>query len=100
MDELYIYRNELKNKIILKYKIIGISSEMILSKELFKSNVDLVPFVEEVFSTSFKSAASRTLLAAKIIRLINNCSDRQIFSIKTKLYNYIRRILINGRVES
>lgn len=49
MDELYIYRNELKNKIIPKYKIIGISSEMILSKELFKSNVDLVPFVEEVF---------------------------------------------------
>lgn len=65
MDELYIYRNELKNKIIPKYKIIGISSEMILSKELFKSNVDLVPFVEEVFSTSFKSAAKQNFTGSE-----------------------------------
>lgn len=95
MDELYIYRNELKNKIIPKYKIIGISSELILSKELFKNNIDLVSFIEVVFSTSFRPYVirSRTLLLARISRLINDCSDEQLFNVKTKLYSYIGRVL-------
>lgn len=97
MDELYIYRNELKNKIIPKYKIIGISSELILSKELFKNNIDIVPFIEVVFSTSFRPYVikSRTLLLARVSSLINDYSDEQLFNVKTKLYNYIGKALTN-----
>lgn len=33
---LILYRNELKNKVLPKYKILGIVTEIILSKELFQ----------------------------------------------------------------
>ena len=46
MEELRIYRNELKNKKPPKYKLIGIVSEIILSEELFKRNIDTKSFLK------------------------------------------------------
>ena len=36
--QLILYRNELKNSKIQTYKLIGIVSELVLSKEIFKNN--------------------------------------------------------------
>lgn len=52
---LILYRNELKNKVLPKYKILGIVTEIILSKELFQKNVDLKPFLENVLGSPIKT---------------------------------------------
>ena len=49
--ELILFRNELKNKFIPKYKLIGIVSELLLSKQIFLKNMDIEDFLmESVFS--------------------------------------------------
>ena len=45
-DKIVIIRNDLKNKIISDYKISGIIVVILLSKEIFPHNADLVPCVE------------------------------------------------------
>ena len=42
---LILYRNELKNKNIAKYKVIGIVAELLLSKKIFNKNVDIEKFL-------------------------------------------------------
>ena len=49
-NDLILYRNELKNKLIPKYKLIGIVSSLLLSKEIFKNNAAVYDFVKDVFS--------------------------------------------------
>ena len=47
--QLILYRNELKNSKIQTYKLIGIVSELVLSKEIFKNNIDIEDFIVNVF---------------------------------------------------
>ena len=43
--QLILYRNELKNSKIQTYKLIGIVSELVLSKrKFFKNNIDIEDF--------------------------------------------------------
>ena len=53
--ELILFRNELKNKSIPKYKIIGIVSELLLSRQIFLKNADIEEFLSEVFGLKFKT---------------------------------------------
>ena len=53
--ELILFRNELKNKSIPKYKIIGIVSELLLSKQIFAKNADIEEFLSDVFGMKFKA---------------------------------------------
>ena len=88
---LILYRNELKNKVLPKYKILGIVTEIILSKELFQKNVDLKPFLENVFGVSYKDYVmrSRTMILARTNRLINESSEEKQSEYRKKLNIYI-----------
>lgn len=69
---LVIFRNELKNKSVSRYKVIGIVSELIYSKEVFKRNEDIKDFLKKVFVIEFKEYVmkSRTLIVARVGREI------------------------------
>ncbi|MFR8990612.1 MAG: hypothetical protein ACLVH9_05530 [Fusobacterium sp.] len=71
-NNLILYRNELKNKSIYKYKIAGIVSELLFSKKIFSKNSDIKLFLKEVFELEFKEYVmkSRTLIVSHIIKLI------------------------------
>ena len=90
MDELKIYRNELKNSKPPKYKLIGIVSEIILS-ELFDRNIDIKSFLMEVFNKEFNEYvyASRTTIVSRTIRLIEDCEDKVYLEYKNNLYKFI-----------
>ena len=77
--QLILYRNELKNSKIQTYKLIGIVSELVLSKEIFKNNIDIEDFIVNVFNLRFKDYLykSRTLLVARLTREILN-NDNQL----------------------
>lgn len=71
-NNLIIYRNELKNKQVYKYKIIGIVSEVIFSKDVFPKNKDIKEFLLNVFSIEYKEYVmkSRSMIVARICRYI------------------------------
>lgn len=88
---LIMYRNELKNKIIPRYKIIGITVELILSKELFKKNSDLDFFLNDIFSVQYKEYVmkSRTMIVSRICRLIETSTEDQYLLIRKNILEFI-----------
>lgn len=89
-NNLILYRNELKNKNIPKYKIVGIVVELIFSKEIFKSNKEVGIFLKDVFNIEFKSYVmkSRTIIASKLCKEILNDMNSQY---KNKLIEFINK---------
>lgn len=87
---LVLFRNELKNKNVSKYKLIGITTELILSRVIFKKNSDISEFVQEIFSVSYKDyiLKSRTTIVAHTCRLIVNQED---FKNKDKLLHFVNK---------
>ena len=89
--ELILYRNELKNKSIHKYKIIGMVSELLLSKKVFSNNQAIQEFLSDVFSLEFKEYVfrSRTLIVARVTREILKIDDDSTY--KNKLYDFVQQ---------
>ncbi|WP_143076538.1 hypothetical protein [Peptostreptococcus sp. D1] len=71
--------------------MIGILSEMILSKEIFQKNSDIDEFITNVFDISFKHYVykSRTLIVAKTTRIIYNTEE--IYKYQKNVYSYINK---------
>ena len=88
-NSLILYRNELKNRIIPKYKLIGIITELIYSKDIFAKNKDISNFVKDIFDIELKDSVvkSRTMIVAKISKKI--IGSESIIDYKNKLYNFI-----------
>ncbi|MEI2282732.1 hypothetical protein [Paenibacillus polysaccharolyticus] len=91
MNELIIYKNELKNSKPARYKVIGIVSKLLLSKELFKKNEEIAEFLKTVFQVEFKEyvMSSRTLIVARTVKLIETLEDNDYVVSKKLLYKYI-----------
>lgn len=73
-SNLILYRNELKNKQVYKYKLIGIIAELIFSKKIFPKNKDIIIFLNDVFDITYKDyiIKSRTTIVAKVSKKINS----------------------------
>ena len=89
--ELILFRNELKNKFIPKYKLIGIVSELLLSKQIFLKNMDIEDFLMEVFVLKFKAYLyrSRTMIVARVTKEIIAMEKDNEY--KNKLYKFIQK---------
>lgn len=89
-ENLILYRNELKNKNIPKYKIIGIIVELIFSKEIFKSNKEIGIFLKEVFNIEFKNYVmkSRTMIVSRVCKKILDDSN---INYKNRLIEFINK---------
>lgn len=88
---LVLYRNELKNNLIPRYKIIGIIAELLLSKEIFKKNSDISVFLENIFSITYKNyiLKSRTLIVAHCCKMLETCEEREYNYYKKRLLQFI-----------
>ena len=84
--DLILFRNELKNKTIPKYKIIGIVSQLLLSRKIFPANIDIEKFLKDIFELEFKTYLfrSRTLIVARVTREILASEN------DNKLYNFVQ----------
>ena len=54
MDNRFLYRSSLKSKDIPKFQMMGITSELILSKQVFPKNIEITSFLNVVFNVEFK----------------------------------------------
>lgn len=98
-DSLIIYLNELKNKIVPKYKIIGITTQLIFSTSMYKRNSDIEPFLSEIFNLSFRPYVikSRTLIASRVSRVISESDSSDIELVKRNLYSYLDKKLTKDK---
>lgn len=89
--ELIIYRNELKNSKVPKYKLIGIVTEILISKEIFKKNFEIGLFLKEIFDIDYKEYVmkSRTMIIARTSRIIHNSENNEYINYKKNLYLFI-----------
>ncbi|MBT2644759.1 hypothetical protein J7I80_21300 [Bacillus sp. ISL-41] len=95
-NKLNYYRSELKSKNIPKYKLVGITTELILNTTIFSRNEDLVPFLRAIYKLNYKEyiIKSRTMILAR--------SVRDIYSMDNKEYEILRKKLLeflNGYLE-
>ena len=82
--DLTLFRNELKNSKVPRYKMIGIMSELLLDKDVFKKNSDIVIFLQDVLGLKFKDYVikSRTLIMAKTGRIVHNLDEKEYMLFK------------------
>ena len=97
--DLIIFRNELKNKTIPKYKIIGIVSQLLLSRKIFPANIDIEKFLVDIFKLKFKTYLfkSRTLIIARMTREILSSENDNIY--KNRLYQFVQEKIENLKAE-
>ena len=88
-SDLLRFRNELKNKYVAAYKLVGIVSTLLFSKEIFKANKDILPFLETMFVEPFSASTkkSRPAMVGKASKLILSNKDTSI--LKKKLVEFI-----------
>ena len=98
--DLILFRNELKNKTIPKYKIIGIVSQLLLSRKIFPANIDIEKFLNDIFELEFKTYLfrSRTLIVARVTREILSSENDNVY--KNKLYNFVQEKIENLKKET
>ncbi|KEI92421.1 hypothetical protein [Clostridium botulinum] len=75
---------------VLKYEFYAIFSKLILSKEINKSNKDVVLFLNN-FNIKFKNYAtrSRTIMLAKTLREINGSDIKRLKYIRSVLFKIL-----------
>ena len=95
MNNLVILRNDLKNKKPPRYKVIGITSELILSKKVFENNRNIIPFLDKVFDIEFREyvISSRTNIVARTSRIIYQSEDIDYVKYKNNLYDFIDKLI-------
>lgn len=91
MDNKFLYRSSLKSKEVQKFQVMGIVTEIVLSKEEFPKNSDIVPFLEQIFKVQFKEYVmrSRTLIVSRLMRLVDNSDEEAFKSYRVKLLKYV-----------
>lgn len=94
--------NDLRNpkkQLDISYTI-GTVTLLIYSKEVFKNNKDIVPFLEKVFNISYLPYVikSRTLICAKIGRELHIMDKNDIKHINSNLLNYFQLDTFNNKL--
>ncbi len=97
--DLTLFRNELKNSKVPRYKMIGIMSELLLDKDVFKKNSDIVIFLQDVLGLKFKDYVikSRTLIMAKTGRIVHNLDEKEYMLFKKNLMWFIGNVIDKAR---
>lgn len=89
--------NSSKNKL---EHAIGLNTIIILSKDIFNKNEDINDYLKVVFDTSFLPYVikSRTLIIAKVSRLIYSYDQKELNSLSRKMQTYFN--IDNPQTES
>lgn len=94
-NKLNYYRSELKLKNVAKYKLIGITTELILNTSIFTKNEDIVPFLKKIYGLSYKEyiIKTRTMILARTARDIYKMDDKKYEIIRKNLFNFVNEYL-------
>ncbi|TYR72701.1 hypothetical protein FZC79_22010 [Rossellomorea vietnamensis] len=90
-SKLNYYRSELKSKNVPKYKLIGITTELILNTSIFLKNEDIIPFLDAVYNLTYKEyiIKSRTMILARTARDIYKMENKEYESARKRLLDFV-----------
>lgn len=91
-NKFHLYQSELRSKNIPRYKMIGIVTEILLSKEVFPKNEDISAFLSHVFGIVYKEYVlkSRTTILARCIREIYIVEEKKFELYRKQLLDYVK----------
>ncbi len=97
-NNLHMLKERLRRKDFNKIDLLGTIAILIISKEVFKKNVDASVFIEKNIGEKFPGYVikSRTLMAARTCRIIINCTDEEIVSINKNLIRYLHETIVDS----
>ncbi|MCM7812729.1 hypothetical protein M8S76_05795 [Enterobacter hormaechei] len=89
--------NKANNMPMTKENFLGLVIMLILSKDVFRTNLDVGEFINKTFKISFLNYVirSRTLMCAKICRHINELDDNDVKLAHAHFLNNINTLDIN-----
>ncbi|MGX8791755.1 hypothetical protein ACW0TQ_08240 [Oceanobacillus sp. M60] len=84
--------NRLSHNNVDYIDIIGLNVAILYSKEIFQKNSDINEFLEKVYNITFLPYVmkSRTLIVARITRVLNNKNKNELNEIRRKLIDYLK----------
>lgn len=99
MDNVLYYINILNRSDLKKYTLMGLNSEILLSKELFKYNSEISTYLLNVFDIQFRPYVmqSRTMIVARITREIYKYNDKQVSIVRKRMLKYFKSINIKEK---
>lgn len=76
-----------------RYTYVGITIDMILSKDIFTTNKNIEPFLQAVYNLKFKEYVinSRTNICARLIRHLTALGDEELKKSKMKIVEYLNQ---------
>lgn len=93
--ELYRFMSMIKESRVSKEMFIGTIVMMMLNKKIFDKNISLSKFVNEAFNLSLPLyiVRSRTLMVAKICRIIFSCDNDTITIYRNNVFNLLENMI-------
>ncbi|CUO13257.1 hypothetical protein EAI89_19105 [Eubacterium sp. am_0171] len=93
-NNIAIIRNYLKKTNLDIIDLIGIITVLIIKKDVIKKNSDVGEFVNNILKVKFPEYVirSRTLIAARVSRILLELDDDKIENIKENILKYIDKI--------
>ena len=87
-NNIAIIRNYLKKTNLDIIDLIGIITVLIIKKDVIKKNSDVGEFVNNILKVKFPEYVirSRTLIAARVSRILLELDDDKIENIKEKIF--------------
>lgn len=88
------YMQKKWNSSLDKYEVVGLFCMMILSKDLFRNNINASEFVLKTLDYDCPNyiKKSRTLMIAKVVRLISSFEEKELCSLKSKCHNFYNEL--------
>ncbi|MEX2995078.1 hypothetical protein [[Clostridium] scindens] len=89
-----IIQSYLKKNSFGHVELIGITTLLIISKDILKKNLEVSNFLSDVLGVRFPAYVikSRTLMAARVGRIITDLEESQILSVKKNIIEYLNQI--------
>lgn len=96
-----LIQSYLKKNSISVIDLIGIIALMIITRDIFKKNSEVYDFVNDILDVHFPQYVikSRTLMVARINRLLVGMDESQIKKIQLNLTSYLEEVNISEMEE-
>lgn len=89
------FRSELKSKNVARYKVVGITTEIILDPDIFAKNDDVAIFLQSVYGLSFKDyiLKSRTSVVSRVAKELCTADAKTLENVRKKLLLFVNALL-------
>lgn len=90
----YEYRSALKDKEAPSFVILGITADIIMSKEIFKNMTEIAEFIENIFKIGTPLSEMRSEIVGEVLEKISNDDQKTRNMYRAKLLNFVEKNFI------